>query len=330
MLAVDACLDAGLRVADGRPLDLGVDVSPEDLAAAVRAAVARPDVDALVVVYVPIVATPGAGARGGAAGGGQPGHRAGAHHLPGRRRAGGAPGRAGRRRQRRARVGAVLPHPGAGGGRAGPRGAVRRVADPSGRRRSPTCPGSTPTRPGRCWPGCAVRTIRARALTDAELTDTAGLLRDPAGCRTGRSARAAEAVAAADEIGYPVALKSFDDSLRHRIDQSGVRLGLINADQVHGRLRRPVRDRRPVAVRAGDGAARPRRGVHGLRDQRRPVLRRAGLVRDRRGGHRTARRPGLPGGAADRRRRRRADLGARAPHRCWTATGAPGWSPANP
>ena len=30
---------------------------------------------------------------------------------------------------------------------------------------------------------------------------------------------------AAAEIGYPVALKSFDESLRHRLDQSGVRLG---------------------------------------------------------------------------------------------------------
>jgi len=59
MLAVDACLYAGLRIADGRPQDLGVDVSPDDLAAAVRAALARPDVHALVVVYVPMVATPG-------------------------------------------------------------------------------------------------------------------------------------------------------------------------------------------------------------------------------------------------------------------------------
>ena len=59
MLAVDACLYAGLRVADGRPQDLGVDVSPEELAAAVRAALARPEVHALVVVYVPIVATTG-------------------------------------------------------------------------------------------------------------------------------------------------------------------------------------------------------------------------------------------------------------------------------
>jgi acyl-CoA synthetase (NDP forming) len=55
MLAVDACL----RIADGRPVDLGVDASPEELAAAVRAALSRPDVDALVVVNVPIVATTG-------------------------------------------------------------------------------------------------------------------------------------------------------------------------------------------------------------------------------------------------------------------------------
>ncbi len=40
---------------------------------------------------------------------------------------------------------------------------------------------------------------------------------------------ATEAVAAAADIGYPVTLKSFDESLRHRIDHSGVRLGLINA-----------------------------------------------------------------------------------------------------
>ena len=59
MLAVDACLYAGLRVADERPHDLGVNVTPDDLAAAVRAAVRRTDVDALVVVYVPTVETNG-------------------------------------------------------------------------------------------------------------------------------------------------------------------------------------------------------------------------------------------------------------------------------
>ncbi len=71
----------------------------------------------------------------------------------------------------------------------------------------------------------------ARALADAELTtllDCYGIGWLP--YRT--IGTVAEAIAAADEIGYPVALKSFDDSLRHRIDQSGVRLGLVDAHQL--------------------------------------------------------------------------------------------------
>jgi len=39
-------------------------------------------------------------------------------------------------------------------------------------------------------------------------------------------------VTAAAAIGYPVALKSVDESLRHRIDQCGVRLSLTNSEQV--------------------------------------------------------------------------------------------------
>ena len=229
MLAVDACLYAGLRIADGRPRDLGVDVSPEDLAAAVRAAVGRPDVHALRGGVRADRRDDRSGARGGVAVGGQQGHRPGAHHLPGGRGSG-AIGRPGRRRQRGTRVCAVLPHPGAGGGRAGPRGAVRLVADQPGR--------TVPDLPGIDTD--AARTLLARlrdpddpprALTDAELT---GLL-DCYGIRWLRYraiGSAAEAVAAADEIGYPVALKSFDDSLRHRIDQSGVRLGLPHAEQL--------------------------------------------------------------------------------------------------
>jgi hypothetical protein len=41
-----------------------------------------------------------------------------------------------------------------------------------------------------------------------------------------------DAVEAAAEIGYPVTLKSSAGSTRRRIDRSGVRLGLMNADQV--------------------------------------------------------------------------------------------------
>jgi acyl-CoA synthetase (NDP forming) len=69
-----------------------------------------------------------------------------------------------------------------------------------------------------------------RALTDAELSGLLACYGIPWVYRAIGSA--AQAVAAADEIGYPVALKSFDDSLRHRIDQAGVRLGLTDAEQV--------------------------------------------------------------------------------------------------
>jgi acyl-CoA synthetase (NDP forming) len=70
-----------------------------------------------------------------------------------------------------------------------------------------------------------------RALTDAELTGLLDCYGIPL-VRYRSIGSAAEAVAAADAIGYPVALKSFDDSLRHRMDRAGVRLGLTNAEQV--------------------------------------------------------------------------------------------------
>jgi acyl-CoA synthetase (NDP forming) len=71
----------------------------------------------------------------------------------------------------------------------------------------------------------------ARAMTDAELTRLLGCYGIP--MVTYRAIGSlAEAVAAADDIGYPVALKSFDDSLRHRMGRPGVRLGLIDTDRV--------------------------------------------------------------------------------------------------
>jgi len=70
----------------------------------------------------------------------------------------------------------------------------------------------------------------ARALTDAELTRLLHCYGIDWVYRL--VGNASEAMAAADDVGYPVALKSFDDSLRHRIDQSGVRLGLRTAEQL--------------------------------------------------------------------------------------------------
>ena len=230
VLAVDACLDAGLHVADGGPADLGADVSPEDLAAAVRAAVGRPDVDALVVVYVPTVATRGlahaaalraavtaarvpvvttflavdglverlavTGADGSAARGSVPSYR--------------TPERAVAAIAHAARYGSWLVRP----------------------------PGTTPDLPGIDSDAARalVEEMRGpddpeRPLTDVEVTallDCYGISWE----RYRAIGSASEAVAAAEEIGFPVVLKSFDESLRHRIDQSGVRLGLINAEQV--------------------------------------------------------------------------------------------------
>ncbi len=58
LLALDACLDAGLRVAGDAPVDLGVSVGPQELAGAVRNA-AGSGVGAVLVVFVPPVATAG-------------------------------------------------------------------------------------------------------------------------------------------------------------------------------------------------------------------------------------------------------------------------------
>lgn len=54
LLVADAVLANGLQLASG-PVDVGAAASPEDFAAAVRAAAELPEVDALVVVFVPLV-----------------------------------------------------------------------------------------------------------------------------------------------------------------------------------------------------------------------------------------------------------------------------------
>ncbi len=59
VLAADAALGQGLELA-GMPVDVGADADPESLATAVRTALRQEDVDALVVVFVPPLSTPGA------------------------------------------------------------------------------------------------------------------------------------------------------------------------------------------------------------------------------------------------------------------------------
>jgi acyl-CoA synthetase (NDP forming)/GNAT superfamily N-acetyltransferase len=58
LLAADAARDQGLRVAVD-PVDVGPQAGPDEFAAAVREALNSPEVDALVVVFVPPLAIPG-------------------------------------------------------------------------------------------------------------------------------------------------------------------------------------------------------------------------------------------------------------------------------
>jgi len=235
ILAVDALIDADLELVDDGPQDLGVNVSPEELAAAVHRTALRADVDALVVVFVPRVATPGfehaAALRGAARDTGTPvlttflavdelkeylsanveGGGAGRGSVPSFR----TPERAVAALAHAVRYGQWLARP----------------------------PGDIPELPG-VDSAAARKAIDAmrrpqdaeRATTDAEvvtLLQCYGI-----SIATFRAIGSAEeAMTAAADIGYPVALKSFDQSLRHRIDQSGIRLGLTSPEQVHDAYR---------------------------------------------------------------------------------------------
>ncbi|RZS30601.1 acyl-CoA synthetase (NDP forming) [Herbihabitans rhizosphaerae] len=59
VLAADTALAQGLELA-GDPVDVGADAGPQSFASAVRTALKRSDVDALIVVFVPPLAIPGA------------------------------------------------------------------------------------------------------------------------------------------------------------------------------------------------------------------------------------------------------------------------------
>ncbi len=232
VLALDSCLDAGLEVVDEVPVDFGVDVSPEQLGAAVEIAVRRTDVDAVVVVFVPPVATPGqahaealraaatgstvpvvttflavdgladalsvVGDDGGAARGSVPSYRTPERAVTALAHA----VRYGRWRDRPAglvpELDGVRPEVA--------RELVDRIRDDSDDQRD-------------------------RSLTDAELVallDCYGIT--VADFRSVDSGD--EAVAAAETVSYPVVLKAVDEELRHRLDQVGVRLALTDARSV--------------------------------------------------------------------------------------------------
>ncbi len=231
MLAVDAGIDAGLDVVDGAALDMGAAVTASGLAAAVTAAAQREDLDALIVVFAPSIATKGlqhAAALheavvkapipivttflavdglmqhlavisddGSAARGSLPSFR--------------TPERAVSALASAVRYGQWLARP----------------------------PGTVPMLDGIDAAAAreAINAMRAkdgereRATTDTEVVS---LLRcygiELAEFKAIGSVD--EALAAAEAMGYPVTLKSFDQSLRHRLDQSGIRLGVESPDHL--------------------------------------------------------------------------------------------------
>jgi acyl-CoA synthetase (NDP forming) len=230
VLAADAAGAAGLEVVPGLTRDIGPAGGPEEFARAVRDAVGDPQVDALVAVFIPALATPGTAFAdvllATAAESGKPvvSTFLATDGVPERLRRPTTDGTTG---------------PGSVPSFASPEAAVQalaRVAAYAEWRRQPT--GAVPrltdadTEAGRR----VVAGALARCPEGTDLADTeAAALLNAYGIEVVTSIRCAdavEAVAAAEAVGYPVTLKVAEGYLRHRVDLGGVRLDLSTADEV--------------------------------------------------------------------------------------------------
>ncbi len=239
VLALDACLEQGLTVSGGAPIDLGVGVEPEMLALAVRTAVDDPEVDAVVVVYVPPVAIPGqrhaAALLSAVTGAAKPvvSTFLAVQGLPAQ---------------------LAVPDPDS--------------ADVAPGERPPAGRGSVPS---YSTPERAVAALARATRYGAWRHRAAGVLVRPAGIDEARARRLVdrwravdpaeheltvdrrvellscygipvleyrvarsteEAVTGAGDIGYPVVVKVADETFRHRDDRIGVRVGLTDAAEV--------------------------------------------------------------------------------------------------
>ncbi|MEO7126942.1 MAG: GNAT family N-acetyltransferase [Nakamurella sp.] len=228
LLALDACLDAGLAVAGGRPTDLGASVGPTEMADAVAAA-ADSGVGAVLVVFVPPVATDGAA------------------HAEALRTAVGA-----------ARVPVLstflavegIPEHLAvpGDGESAARGsvpsfpsterAVAALAAAANYADWLSVPPGTVQRPTDCDPEAARPIVAAmrpelgeRQMSDSEMLELLGCYGISVSDFSLVTTRD-EAMARAVDMGFPVVLKAIDESLRHREDRIGVRLDLADAAAV--------------------------------------------------------------------------------------------------
>ena len=232
VLVADAVLEEGLQLAHEAPVDIGVTGSPEDFRAALQAAVDDDGVDSVVAVFLPPLMAGsqeyGPALRDVARAAtkpivasflsteGIPDELAvlDEHGMPAR---GSVPSYSTPER-------AVI--------------ALAKVDEYARWRRRPV--GELPELPDVQEPVAEdlVRTVLAdspagRGLTDDELIRLLAAYGVPLlGTRTVTDAE--QAVAAAQEIGYPVVLKSTAPWLRHRSDLGGVRLDLIDDEAVRG------------------------------------------------------------------------------------------------
>jgi acyl-CoA synthetase (NDP forming) len=242
VLVADAVLEEGLQLAQEAPVDIGVDGTPEDFSAALQAAVDDDEVDAVVAVFLPPL-------------------------MRGSAEFGSALREVARRSPKPIVASFMstegippelvvlteetgMPARGSVPSFSTPERAVialSKVAEYARWRRRPV--GEVPELPG--IDEAAARAVVGRALADSaegrELTDeeTLALLRAyglPL-LKTRRVTAVEEAVSAADEIGYPVVLKSTAPWLRDRTDLGGVRLDLHDAESVRSAY---------VAIPAGD------------------------------------------------------------------------------
>jgi acyl-CoA synthetase (NDP forming)/GNAT superfamily N-acetyltransferase len=229
-LVADAVLEEGLQLASDAPVDIGVAGGPELFRAALKDAVDDDGVDAVVAVFLPPLRAGsedyGPALREVSRGSAKPVVATflstegiapelailDAEGMPGR---GSVPSFATPER-------AVM--------------ALARVAEYARWRRRPV--GDLPELPD--VEEDAARTLvhgvlagapRGRDLTDEELTALLAAYGVPL-LRTRTVTDADSAVAAAEEVGYPVVLKSTAPWLRHRADLGGVRLDLPDADAV--------------------------------------------------------------------------------------------------
>lgn len=231
VLAADTALAQGLTLA-GDQVDVGASAGPEVFASAIREAVGRKDVDALVAVFVPPVAVPGTAyaraLREAVRDVGKPvvSTFLAVEGVPSELAVPGPDGSPGR--------GSVPSYP-------SPERAVQALARVSRYAQRRSAPQGQFGRPDGIDTERARELVqrwlaelgadRERRLTDAEavaLLECYNIKLVPFLLADTASA----AVLAADKLGYPVAVKAAEDTFRHRTDLVGVRLDLAEESAV--------------------------------------------------------------------------------------------------